>query len=220
MKHRLIDILPLAIFLANLTAFDSSPNTSQKPCLVFWRANSGNGGSSRNTMNLIKSENSDLDEIFILYRSAADLMRDKAVVTVWPEFDREMVISELLEGRQWKGVIDGKSACVWAVGYSDPQIWGERDADPSVYIHRIATRPEFRGKGLVSKIVDWARDHAKSKNLKYIRMDTVGENHGLISHYRKHGFDFLGLSKLGDTAGLPAHYHNATVSLFQIELEQ
>jgi len=47
--------------------------------------------------------------------------------------------------------------------------------------------------------VKWAINHATSKNLQYIRMDTVGENQGLIDHYRKHGFSFLGLSKLENT---------------------
>ena len=49
-------------------------------------------------------------------------------------------------------------------------------------------------------------------------MDTVGDNPVLISYYTKCGFDFLGLSKLKNTEGLPAHYENATVSLFQIDL--
>jgi hypothetical protein len=39
---------------------------------------------------------------------------------------------------------------------------------------------------------------------------------GLINHYTKCGFEFLGLSKLSNTINLPAHYQNATVSLFQI----
>jgi len=49
-------------------------------------------------------------------------------------------------------------------------------------------------------------------------MDTVGENKGLISYYQKCGFNFLELLQLKNTDGLPAHYHNAIVSLFQIAL--
>ena len=67
-------------------------------------------------------------------------------------------------------------------------------------------------------IVAWAKIFAKERSLQYIRMDTVGENHGLISHYKKCGFDFLGLSKLEDSVGLPAHYYKATVSLFQMSI--
>lgn len=49
-------------------------------------------------------------------------------------------------------------------------------------------------------------------------MDTVRENASLTSYYQKCGFEFLGPSKLDNTNELPAHYHNATVSLFQITL--
>lgn len=168
-------------------------------------------------MTATQSDESDIEEIFSLYRIATQLMRDKGV-TAWPEFDRDMVTTELKEGRQWKILVDGKVACVWAVTYSDPEIWGSRNADPAIYIHRIATHPDFRGRGFVSHIVKWAMDYAGAKGLRFIRMDTVGQNHGLIDHYCKHGFSFLGLSKLEDTANLPAHYHHATVSLFQIEV--
>jgi hypothetical protein len=40
----------------------------------------------------------------------------------------------------------------------------------------------------------------------------------LINHYKKSGFQFLGLYKLKETKGLPAHYTNATVSLFEKEV--
>lgn len=163
------------------------------------------------------SELSDVDDIFRLYRNATQLMREKGVVT-WPEFDRDMVISELRQKRQFKFIVDQSIACVWAVAYSDPEIWGDRNDDPAIYIHRIATSPEFRGRGFVSHIVEWAKQQAESQGFRFIRMDTVGENRGLISHYGRHGFDFIGLSKLELTDRLPEHYHNATVSLFQIDL--
>jgi hypothetical protein len=49
-------------------------------------------------------------------------------------------------------------------------------------------------------------------------LDTVGENQKLIEHYTSFGFNFLGLSQLTNTADLPKHYHNATVSLFELSV--
>ena len=65
---------------------------------------------------------------------------------------------------------------------------------------------------LLSKTITDAKENGK----KYVRLDTVGDNKGLIKHYTSCGFDFLGLFKLKNTAGLPPHYHNATVSLFEL----
>lgn len=68
-------------------------------------------------------------------------------------------------------------------------IWGNKK-EPSLYIHRIATNPEFRGQNLVKKLINWANEFGKNKDLKYIRMDTVVLNKGLIGHYEKLGFEF------------------------------
>lgn len=168
-------------------------------------------------MEIQNSTKEDIDEIFRLYRIATDFQKTKFIVH-WPEFERNLVETEINEKRQWKIVIDNRIACIWATTFDDPQIWEERNDDPAVYIHRIASDPEFRGQNLVEQITSWSKQYATANNKKFVRMDTVGDNPGLIAYYTKCGFDFLGLSKLSNTDGLPAHYHNATVSLFQIEL--
>jgi ribosomal protein S18 acetylase RimI-like enzyme len=172
---------------------------------------------SSTTKQLLPSTPADIDEIFRLYQLAAAYQAATAKATVvWPDFDREMVTQELAEGRQWKHVVGGTIACVWAITFDDPQIWGAKNADPALYIHRIATNPNFRGQGFVATIVQWAKEYAQQNQKKYVRLDTIGENQGLITHYTACGFTYLGLSALTDTAGLPAHYHNATVSLFEL----
>jgi ribosomal protein S18 acetylase RimI-like enzyme len=172
-------------------------------------------------MNLQISNSSkhDIDEIFRLYKIATEFQKTRFSVH-WPEFDRKLVETEILENRQWKIVIDGKIACIWATTFNDPQIWEERNEDPSVYIHRIATNPDFRGQNLVGQIVQWVKIYAKENQKEFVRMDTVGDNIGLVRYYEKCGFDFLGLLKLKNTEGLPAHYDNATVSLFQMTLNE
>ncbi|MBP6181276.1 GNAT family N-acetyltransferase [Flavobacterium sp.] len=161
----------------------------------------------------------DINEIFRLYKIATDFQKTRFTVH-WPEFDKMLIETEIFENRQWKIVTDDKIACIWATTFNDPQIWEEKNDDPSIYIHRIATNPDFRGQNLVGQIVEWAKAYAVEKQKKYIRMDTVGDNPGLIDYYTKCGFDFLGLLKLKNTTGLPTHYDNATVSLFQLTLNQ
>ena len=169
-------------------------------------------------MEILNSKAEDIDEIFRLYKIASDYMKERYIV-YWPEFARSLVETEIKENRQWKMIIDGQIACVWATTFNDAQIWEERDNDPSVYIHRIATNPNFRGQNFVTKIVAWCKDYATENSKNYIRLDTVGENKGLIEHYTKCGFDYLGLLKLQNTEGLPAHYNNAAVSLFEIKIQ-
>jgi GNAT superfamily N-acetyltransferase len=168
-------------------------------------------------MEITNSSIDDLELILNLYRAATEYQKER-FISHWPEFDSQMVINEILEHRQWKMIIDGEVACIWATTFSDPMIWEDKDIDPSIYIHRITTNPNFRGKGLVNKIVSWSKHYAIQNSKLFIRMDTVGENHKLIEHYTSCGFDFLGLFQLTNTDGLPQHYHNAVVSLFELKV--
>jgi len=170
-------------------------------------------------MTIQNSILTDIDEIFRLYGVASDYQRSKQHVVVWPKFEREMVVTEITENRQWKLLIDGQIACVWVTTFSDEQIWEERNADPAVYIHRIATNPDFRGQNWVEHIVNWAKKFARKNNKEYVRLDTIGENLKLIEHYTKNGFEFLGMFGMKNTDGLPEHYENGKAALFEIKVD-
>ncbi len=168
-------------------------------------------------MIIANSTSRDIDEIFRLYRLATDYQKTRISVC-WPKFEESLIEREIKEKHQWKIIVEDSIACIFATTFNDPLIWEEKDKDPSVYIHRIATNPDYRGRNFVLHIVQWAKLFAKENKKQFIRMDTVGKNMGLIDYYQKCGFNFLGLFKLTNTKGLPQHYKNATVSLFEISL--
>ncbi|MEH6680230.1 MAG: GNAT family N-acetyltransferase [Sediminicola sp.] len=170
-------------------------------------------------MKITNSTPNDISEIFKLYKLATSFQKEKFPDNQWPEFDEELVSAEVEENRQFKLLIENKIACIWVITYRDPQIWGDDGEDSSIYIHRIATNPDFRGNNFVKIIVDWAYKFAKSNHKQFIRMDTCGENEKLINHYKKCGFNFLGIKKLEDSSGLPSHYHNADVCFFEINIQ-
>ena len=53
-------------------------------------------------MIIINSTIKDIDEIFRLYKIATEYQRAKKTVVVWPEFERQLVETEIAENRQWK----------------------------------------------------------------------------------------------------------------------
>ncbi|WP_299437046.1 GNAT family N-acetyltransferase [uncultured Aquimarina sp.] len=169
-------------------------------------------------MNIKNCTINDIDEIFRLYKIASEYQKSKEGVIVWPEFERSLVTNEIAENRQWKLIIDDQIACVWATTFSDEQIWEKKNSDAAVYIHRIATNPNFRGNSFVKIIVEWAKTYANDNTKEYIRLDTLGNNTKLIEHYTNAGFSFLGMFDLKNTEGLPDHYHKAPACLFEIQL--
>ena len=169
-------------------------------------------------MQIRQSNIRDIEDIFNLYRLATQYQKTKFPGNIWPEFEASLVVREIKENRQFKIVINNDIACIWAITFSDPLIWEEKDKDPAVYIHRIATNSSFRGQNFVKQIVSWAKMYAFKHTKHYIRLDTCGNNTSLIKHYTNCGFTFLGKKKLKDTNSLPSHYHNAEVCFFEIKL--
>lgn len=169
-------------------------------------------------MTIKNSTSKDIEDIFKLYKIASNYQREKKTVVVWPDFERKLVATEIKENRQFKLIIEGEIACVWAITFKDEQIWEKNTNDKALYIHRIATNPGFRGQDFVSKIVDWSKNYAAKNEIDFIRLDTLGNNTKLIAYYKKSGFNFLGMFALNNTEGLPAHYQNQPACLFEIKL--
>lgn len=166
---------------------------------------------------ILNSNPGDIGRIFSLYGDAVAYQKTK-FNKHWLPFDREMVEKEIEDGRQWKIMEGDDVACIFAIAYDDPFIWGEKNADPAIYIHRIVTNPLFKGRNYVKKIIDWAKEHATEKEKRFIRMDTWGDNEELISYYKNCGFDYLGSITPTATENLPKHYSAIYLGLFEIAL--
>ena len=156
-------------------------------------------------LEIKNSSLADVDSILALYDAAIELQTKKNMV-VWPKFERSFVEKEIQDKRQWKITIGNEIACNWSITFEVKEIWGEKDDNNSIYIHRLAANPAFRGNRFIDMIVPWAKAYALSKGRKYIRLDTLGNNTRLIEYYRSAGFDFLGIFKLMNTQNLAAHY--------------
>lgn len=168
---------------------------------------------------IVNSAITDIDQIFQLYDAA--IAYQKTVFNKqWQGFERGMVIEEIEAQRQFKILVDGKVACIFAIAFNDPLIWKEKDADPAIYIHRIVTNPEFRGGNFVNDIITWAKDYGSKHHKDFIRMDTWGDNPKLIAYYVKCGFEYLGniIPEASDI--LPKHYQNIELALFEIPVSE
>jgi ribosomal protein S18 acetylase RimI-like enzyme len=166
---------------------------------------------------IVNSLAKDIDTIFEFYDMAIEHQK-KVFHKHWEGFSHQLVKQEIEENRQYKILVDDKPACVFAVTFNDPQIWEKRDQDPSIYIHRIVTHPDYRGYGFINIIIGWAKAYAKNNNLQYIRIDTWADNEKLLNYYTGCGFSHVGLIKIAPNSGLPKHYEGISLNLFEIEV--
>jgi len=167
-------------------------------------------------MTITNTAPADVDALLSLYQSAINYQKTKTAYT-WQPFDRAAVQREIEQGSQWKILIDGQIACVFLTTFSDPAIWGHRNTQPAIYIHRIVTAPAFKGQKLVQHIVEWARNHARTHNRQWVRMDTWGDNHELINYYLQFGFTHIDTITPDQTGKLPSYYNCISLALLQME---
>lgn len=167
-------------------------------------------------LQIINSIPRDIDFTFKLFDSAIEYQK-KNGYELWPQFDKHFIEIEIAEKRHWKILYNGTIVCVFSVQYSDPIIWAERN-EPSVYLHRIAINPIFKGNGIMKIIKEWSIDHANKFGKKYVRMDTWGQNENLRKYYINCGFNYIGQQHLKEISGEPKHYGGSILSLFQIEV--
>ena len=106
-------------------------------------------------MEIINSTLADLEFIFHLYNSAIKYQKKKGY-DLWPQFSRQLIETDINENRHWKIMEDKEIVCILSVMYNDPVIWGiEKNKDPSVYLHRIAINPLYKGKKVMTIIKNW-----------------------------------------------------------------
>ena len=168
-------------------------------------------------IKIINSTTEDKPAIFKLYDAAIAYQQTK-FYKQWQGFDELLIEKEIEEHRQYKMIEDGTIVCIFAVTFSDALIWGTRDKDPSIYIHRIVTNPLYRGRGYVKNIIEWAINYGRNNSKQFVRMDTWGDNESLIKYYTSCGLTFLGLSQTIADDTLPKHYQGIQLSLFEIAI--
>lgn len=168
-------------------------------------------------MKIIPSTLTDINEIFSVY-DAAIAYQIALNKRDWSGFESALIEKEINENRHFKIMEGDDLACTFVIDFKDPVIWKDSDDVKAIYLHRIATHPNFRGRLYVKKIVEWARDFGKQRGMDFIRMDTKSGNERLNNYYIRSGFTHKGLQEIEWTSDLPAHYKNGSLSLFEIKI--
>ncbi len=168
--------------------------------------------------SVINTSKSDLEFVYFLFEKAIEYQR-KNNYTVWRGYDKNALMTDMAKKLQFKIVRDKEVLCVFSICYSDQIIWRERENQDAIYIHRMVTNPKHRGQKQFTKVLMWAIEKAKEKNLAYIRMDTWGDNPKIIEYYKSFGFQFIENYTTPRTKELPTQHRNLNLALLQMDLK-
>jgi GNAT superfamily N-acetyltransferase len=70
---------------------------------------------------------------------------------------------------------------------SDPLYWPEAAPNTGLYLHKIAVRREFAGRGWLMRLIDFAASEARDRGIGRLRLDTLYRT-PLEDLYARHGF--------------------------------
>ena len=99
------------------------------------------------------------------------------------------VENQVKNGMFWLAKIDNEIAGCIRFQTEDLEYWDDVPHTDSAFVHRVAVKRKFAGKGVAIAMLDWAKLNAKSLNKDYLRLD-CDQREKLIEFYESQGFKF------------------------------
>jgi len=88
----------------------------------------------------------------------------------------------------------------------EDKLWGKKDYGG--YIHKLAIKDGWHGRGLGEEIINWALAEVTRNGRKFLRLDCDLKNTKLCTYYEKLGFKLVGTK---DLTGYSAALYELTV---------
>ncbi len=163
------------------------------------------------------TELEDLNSIYKLFEEAIRYIKKNNYVG-WTTYDKNFIRQNIDKKLQFKITVGKDMVCVYSVCYTDELIWREMEKGDAIYLHRIVVNPLFKGQKQFDKILNWSKEIAAEKGLKYIRMDTWAANPNIIEYYKSFGFIHIENYTTPNTLELPDQHRNLKVALLEMKL--
>jgi GNAT superfamily N-acetyltransferase len=149
-------------------------------------------------------------------------LRHDVAVSVASQLHQDIIIEILEDGRAWlkmKGInqwpfaftlewvnqclekreffvanVDQETGGVFRLLHTDPFFWGD-DVEDAIYIHTLAVRRSWQGRGIGCDLIRWAEDYTARHDRPYLRLDCMADNSVLCQYYEQAGFISCGMKE-------------------------
>jgi GNAT superfamily N-acetyltransferase len=149
----------------------------------------------KNNISIAQASSIELDIVLDILEEAARWITSKGIDQWRPglfTYERNQRIAEqVAKGEVYLANVDGKPVGTITLQWADPLVW-KNVQDDAGYVHRLAIRRTFAGKGLGQTMLNWAQSLAASRGKRYLRLDCMTENAALRSYYARAGFTYCG----------------------------
>lgn len=81
-----------------------------------------------------------------------------------------------------------EAAGCFIIQTADKMFWPEALEGEALYIHKLAVRRRFAGRGVSGAMINLVKEQAAHKEIKFVRLDCISNREGLCRMYEKQGF--------------------------------
>jgi ribosomal protein S18 acetylase RimI-like enzyme len=137
---------------------------------------------------MITVSQSDVKSALAIIREVSEWLIDKKMPLWNPDdFSNGKFIKSIGDGNLCTAYIGSEPVAAMVLQWSDPVFWPNSMGD-SGFIHKLAVKREFAGKGISKKFTDWAKNEVRSRNRTFLRLDCAADRTKLCKVYEDLGF--------------------------------
>lgn len=125
----------------------------------------------------------------ILQEAANWLIENKRKLWEPEALSAENVKEQVENGMFWLAKVEEEIAGCVRFQLSDEEYWGDVPHENSAFIHRLAVKRKFAGKGVSKTLIDWAKTKAEAEGKEFLRLDCA-DRESLRRVYENYGFEF------------------------------
>jgi GNAT superfamily N-acetyltransferase len=140
-------------------------------------------------LTIRKANSDDTEQIAGVLLEAAQWL-EQSGMKMWrgDELSPPRVASDVEAGLFYVAECDGETAGVVKFQLEDELFWPDVPAAQSAFVHRLAVRRRFAGRGVSTALLTWAVENTRSLGRDYLRLDCEASRSKLRSFYENFGF--------------------------------
>ena len=145
-------------------------------------------------IEILRAEPADLDTVVSILEEAAQWIMAQGIdqwPATFPPQWRTRIVESIQRGEVHLARLDGQPVGTLTLQWSDRMVWGDIEDDAG-YVHRLAIRRAFGGKGLGRQLLGWAEAMVAVAGKEHLRLDCMAENPALMRYYERAGFVYRG----------------------------
>src|SRR5712692_1038216 len=142
-----------------------------------------------NGREIVRAGDGNLDSVLAVLEEAAEWLVAKGIEGPWRPgfFSRQAFADQIARGEVYVSRLGEETVGTITLQWKDELFWPGASSDAG-YVHKLAVRPAYRGRGFGLQMLDWAGQMAKLAGKKFLRLNCLAGNAKLRNYYEKAGF--------------------------------